>query len=428
MRERIVRVALAAVVLAVVLFGVPLAVAVERTIRSDERSELERSALRAAAAVSPAYRTHDPVELPPSGSEIRVGLYDTSGRLVAGAGPSSARDLLRVTPRRVTQIDTSSDMVVNVPVTSGETVIATVRASSPLSVVRAHVWQAWGIMAAIALVAALCAVTLAAIAARRLTRPLIQLENAATDVGEGNFGVRARLSGVPEIDRAGRALNKTAERIGDLVARERAFSAHASHQLRTPLTRLRLELESALDGNRAALPGATAEAIVSIDHLSRTVDDVLSLARGSAVGGGFDARDLIDDLRDRWHGTLARQDRPLRIAVEDPPRSTASMAAARQIVDVLVDNALKHGQGAVTVRAREMAGALAIDVIDDGRATSVRLPEAGPTVDSTRAGAGGIGLGLACSLARAEGGRVVLANGEPKTRFTVLLPAQPDSM
>lgn len=421
MQKRIVVMALAAVVLAVVLFGVPLAIAVDRTIRADERGELERLAFQAAARVSPTYRTNDMVELPATSSDIQIALYDPAGRLAAGRGP--AHQIIGMDSRKVVDSVTSRDMVVTVPVTSGEQLIAAVRVSSSLSAVQAGVWRAWGVMTGIAVGAILCAVMLAAVAARRLIQPLTRLEVAAHDLGDGNFGVRTRRSGLPEIDRAGAALNKTAERIGELVSRERSFSSHASHQLRTPVTRLRLQLESTLGAGQSVSRARTQEALLSVDHLSRTIDDLLGLARGAGPDrSGFDVQELLDELRDRWHGMLAEQGRPLRIETEDPPEPAASAAAVGQILDVLLDNAVKHGRGVVTVRARSMADALAIDVVDEGRIAGVLPLAPSGSIRRGVVGDGRIGLALACTLAQAEGGRLLQAPDETRTRFTLLLP------
>ncbi len=422
MRRRILTVALSAVFLAVALFGIPLAVAVDRTISSDEQAELERLALRAAVTVSPGYR-RDPVELPPVQPGVDLAVYDVDGGLVAGVGPHALdSDVDLASSRAIVTTQTPGDVVVSVPVTSGENVIAVVRAASARSALRHRIWWAWAGLGGLALVAASCAGALAAAQSRRLSRPLTALEEAATELGDGNFAVRTDRSGVPEIDRAGESLDRTATRLAQLMARERAFSAHASHQLRTPLATLRLQLETGLQSGHEALEAAAVAAIRSADQLEQTIDDVLALARGGdGRGVGFDVESLFDDVRQRWHGTLAAADRPLRLLVDDPVATSASLAATRQIIDVLVDNAYRHGSGAVTLRARETAGALAIDVTDEGRAPTDLADavnrQAAP--DGSRAT---LGLPLARALAEAERGRLLVAEDQPRTHLTLLLP------
>jgi signal transduction histidine kinase len=134
--------------------------------------------------------------------------------------------------------------------------------------------------------------------------------------------------------------------------------------------------------------------------------------------------EVLDDVRQTWHGALAAANRPLRFVVDDDGMSsTASRAATRQILDVLVGNALRHGSGAVTVRARESAGALALDVLDEGAPTDRLLaavagrPQPGH-LDS------GLGLRLARSLAEAEEGRLLIGSEDPPTRVTLLVPAR----
>jgi signal transduction histidine kinase len=250
-----------------------------------------------------------------------------------------------------------------------------------------------------------------------------QLAAAADRLGQGDFAVRAGRGGIPEIDAAAAALDTTAERLGALLQRERAFSAHASHQLRTPLTGLRVQLEAATLTPDADLRAALAEALQSVDQLEQTIDDLLTLARD--VGprpGPLDLRGLFDEVNERWHGPLADTGRPLRTIVQpDLPDATASPAAVRQILDVLVANAVEHGAGRVTVAARAAGGGIAIEVTDEGPGIA---PDAGdvlaPRTDPTTGR--GIGLGLASSLAAAEGGRLLLGHHGPSPIFRLLFP------
>jgi signal transduction histidine kinase len=422
MRRGIIRVAVFAAVLAVLVFGVPLAYVMNRLLLGDEQTELERLALRAAVSVPAAISSGDPVELPRTETAIRLGVYDTTGRRVAGDGPDHAGSQVKQALRgSVSDQGTHRDLIVTVPVSQGERVVAVVRASSPRAAISAQSRDVWAGMVGLALLAFAAAAGLAVVQARRLARPIERLEAVAEELGGGNFSVRAEPSGIEEIDRAATALNKTAERLGDVVSRERAFVSHASHQLRTPLTGLRLTLDTALNTPGADMNQAARTAIQTADHLARTVDDVLSLTRaGVAPSQPLDLTELLSDAEDRWHGLLAAKGRPLRLQLDEPPLATASEAAVRQIVDVLVDNAYRHGRGAVVITAREANEAAAIDVQDDGRTTGVDL-----LPDGASQGAGGqrLGLSLAKRLAEAEGGRLLHARTEDRTRVTLLLPA-----
>jgi signal transduction histidine kinase len=425
MRRGITRVALITAVLAVLVFGVPLAYVMNRLLLGDEQAELERLALRAAVSIpGDVVAGGGPVRLPGTEASMRLGVYDASGRLIAGTGPADmgaqVRQALRGT---VSDQGTDHDLIVAVPVSQGRRVVAVVRASSPRAAIAAQSRDVWAAMVGLALLAFAAAAGLAMVQARRLARPIERLEAAAEQLGGGNFSVRAEPSGIEEIDRVASALNKTAERLGDVVSRERAFASHASHQLRTPLTGLRLTLDTALTTPGADVSQAARSAIQTADELSRTVDDVLSLTRASLEPARpLDLTELLVDAERRWHGLLAADGRPLRLLVHEPPLARASEAAVRQIVDVLIDNAYRHGRGAVIITAREANEAAAVDVQDQGSTTGVDLlPDAAPA----RAWSTGqrLGLSMARRLAEAEDGRLLHARTEDRTRLTLLLPA-----
>jgi signal transduction histidine kinase len=122
------------------------------------------------------------------------------------------------------------------------------------------------------------AVQLARRQARKVSRPLEQLTTAARSLGDGDFTVRTARSGIEEADTLGEVLAATARRLGDLLQRERTFSADAARQLRTPLTALLLGLESALARPDADLRQALGGAVRRAEQLRQTVDDLLVLA------------------------------------------------------------------------------------------------------------------------------------------------------
>jgi signal transduction histidine kinase len=423
MRRRVQQVAVVAALIAVVVFGLPLAVAVRQVYLDDERRELTRVAERAASSVSAeALRGRDPVELPSPERGTTVGIYTAIGIRMDGRGPSHAdAATTRALRGSVTDASTGGELVVAVPVREGERIVGAVRAAAPVRAAMVRAAWTWAAMAGLAVLAVGAAALVARRQSGRLARPLVALATAARTLGDGDFTVRAPRSGVPEIDTAAAALDDTAGRLGGLLERERAFSANASHQLRTPLTGLRLILESASGGGEAELREASGRAIEAADRLERTIDELLALSRaGSSSARPLDVDAVLDDLWNSWVGQLGAGGRALRTARDQElPEAHASSAAVRQILGVLVDNATVHGRGTVTVRARDAGDALAFDVEDEGR---------GPARDSDlfvrgRAPDGhGLGLALARALAEAEGGRLVLSRG---ARFTLVLPEAP---
>jgi signal transduction histidine kinase len=421
-RRRIVGLTVLAAVLATCLFGIPLGIAATRYYVGDERNELERMADTAALAVSgDVTRAGQASVLPHLEHGTEVSVYDQAGALVTGRASHRAGGLVGRTLRgAVASGDVGGRLAVAVPISDGDTVVGAVLATTDRAQVYRRIGASWLGMLALAVVAVAVSWLVARRQAQRLARPLEQLCITAERLGGGDFSVRTQPAGIAEIDTVNASLDRTAERLGSLVERERAFSADASHQLRTPLTGLQLGMEAALAAPDADLRGALRAALDAAQRLDTTVADLLALARDvPADGQPLDVDAFLNGIRARWNGPLARADRPLRIALERPlPGTTMSSAAAEQILDVLLDNALRHGAGAVTVTVRDAEDALAVDVSDEGgplRADPQQLFR-------RRSAAGdGIGLALARRLAESEGGRLVLSSASAP-RFTLFAP------
>ncbi|MEU0927025.1 sensor histidine kinase [Streptomyces malaysiensis] len=427
MRQRVMRVAVVAVLVALVLLATPLALGIQTSFFADERDELERTALAAAVHVPP-FVVGGHVELPPHERGIDVGVYDLSGRLRNGSGPRTADAVARAA-RKGLVVRGRGDhrLVVAVPLSTREQVIGTVRASSSTAEVWRRIVLAWLGLAGIALVALTTAVAVARRQARTLSAPLEALSAKAGAVADGDLTARAEGSAIAEIDRVARTQNTMVEHLTRWLEHERHFSSNASHQLRTALAGLQLGLEAAATGPDAEQRAAVTEALDQVRHLQRTVDEVLRLARATPRPGvpttARPVTEVVEGVERRWHGTFATGGRRLGVAVEPGARGLSIPdRAAEQILDVLLDNALRHGRGTVRVTVRETGGAAAaVDVSDEG---SLKLGgravfERGAT---TSRGGSGIGLTLARELAEAAGGRLTLARSEPTT-FTLLLPA-----
>ena len=419
MRVRIIRLALVAASVALVLFGGPLAVALGQYAFTEERTAMQRIADFAARSV---YEDLDHDQVPrrlPAGRDrtTTVAVYDEDAELIAGQGPPIGdTEVERVLQRGLGHAP-SGELVVVAPVRDGTDVIGVIRVASSPTAVLAGLLPLWLGMLVLAGLVLLAVWFLARRLAERLSRPLEELAHDAGRLGEGDFGVRPAPTGMREVDHVGAALGGTAERLDDLLARERAFSAEASHQLRTPLAGLRLRLESALDTPGGPGRATVTDGLASIDRLERTIDELLLLARERRRGAvPVDVARLLAEAEAEWTERLARDDRSFHTSRQpDLPDPPASAAAVRQIVGVLLDNAWQHGTGTVTLAAREAGpDAVALDVTDEG---------SGLAPEDLAGSRDGLGVALARRLAEAEGGR--LTAGRAPSVVTLLLPLDP---
>jgi signal transduction histidine kinase len=424
-RTRIITLTLLTAMLALGLFGLPLAFGLGHVAVLKEQSSLHRIANFTARSLQDEL-IHDeaPAELPDPPENTDLAFYDADGDLVIGTGPRSGDDLVADSlARSATRSSDERDLVVTVPVTDGHDVVGVVRAATPIGPVYRELVPAWFGMAALAAVVVFAVWLVARRHARRLARPVEELSVTARRLGDGDFSVRSAPVGVREIDAVSNALNSTAGRLDDLLARERAFSADASHQLRTPLAGLRLRLEDALDSPDEDLRQALLDGLAAADRLEQTIDELLLLAREQPDRRGVPVTvaALVHEIEEGWSRRLAAHGRSLIVDVQLPlPNPRASAASTRQEMAVLLDNAEVHGAGTVHVTVREASDAIAIDVSDEGPGILTEqlntLPEASP-------GSGhGIGLALARRLAEADGGRLLFAQSSPPV-FTLLLAA-----
>src|SRR5207302_3335692 len=163
--------------------------------------------------------------------------------------------------------------------------------------------------------------------------------------------------------------NRTAGRLGDLIARERAFTADVSHQLNTPLTSLRLGLEGALLTPGTDTSAALEQAVAEVDRLQNTVVTLLAVARDAdpIARAPCDVAAVCTAEADRHRGPLAALGRPLRVDLDtDLPAARCPADVLAEILAVLLDNARVHGAGTVTVAARQAGTGVVVDVRDEG--------------------------------------------------------------
>jgi methyl-accepting chemotaxis protein len=181
--------------LAVVVFALPLGLAVQRLYRAEAVSALQEDATRVAASV-PDTLTGDSLSaggkrLLATVASTSIGVYDVAGHRMAGAGPARSWLAGKSGAAGVRSGIEGSDLVVIAPVPSDQRTVGSVRASEPFSVVTARVYRAWATMAVLAAAAIAVAAVIAWRQAVRLAAPLERLTRDARALGDGDFTVRA---------------------------------------------------------------------------------------------------------------------------------------------------------------------------------------------------------------------------------------------
>jgi heavy metal sensor kinase len=249
-------------------------------------------------------------------------------------------------------------------------------------------------------------------------RPIETMRRRAADISTTSLDERLPVPPAnDEVSRLGETLNAMLSRLEDGLERERCFVADASHELRTPLALLKAELALALKPGRseAELLSALESAAEQTDRLSHIADDLLLLAR--AEQGGLrlkteqvDLMDVLEDVAGRFRGT-----RQISVAPGDPIVLEADRLRLEQALTNLVDNALRHGEGAITVSAVRQNGTAELHVVDQGPGFGPHfLPQAFERftrADEGREGDGsGLGLAIVATIALAHRGTARAAN------------------
>jgi len=312
-------------------------------------------------------------------------------------------------------------LYVAVPTVSGGAVLGAVRISYPTSEVDNRVRRYWLILLAIAGVVVAAAALAGLLLARWITSPLRGVERAAAAVGRGELGTRAPAAGPPEVRDLALVFNETAAKLQGLLHSQEQFVADASHQLRTPLTALRLRLENLEadtgPGGRESLAGALTE----VERLSGLVEGLLALARSDAsdaVAEPVDLAEIVAGRAEAW--SALAEERGVQLATASAGRAFARTAPARleQVLDNLLSNALEVSPPGATIRLAtgRDGDRVELHVVDEGPGLTPEQRERAFDRfwrgDSSEGGSG-LGLAIVARLVAADGGEVELRAAAP---------------
>jgi signal transduction histidine kinase len=425
-------------VLAVVSLGVPLALSlrdrVNAEVHSQALSQADVVAATSADLLSPPSAAQLGALVRSSGASVRgrVLIVNARGLVVAdSAGSSTLRTSYASRPEiaaalrgREVQTQRASHslgeniLATAVPVLRQGSAIGAVRITQSVAAVQHAVQSTVAKLALVAGTVLLLGLLAGGVIARQVALPLRRLEVAARRVAGGDLSARAVVEGSSEQRSLSASFNEMAHRVQRLIGAQREFVADASHQLRTPLTALRLRLEEARAagagaGVAAELDAGTAE----VDRLAAIVDELLVLSRAEdrqLQGERVDLPDAVRRAMERWHAAAEAREIALRPVGEGSGTAWCARADLDRALDVLIENALRYspaggevtiagGDGRIEVRDRGPGLAPGEEQLVFERFHRGRAGRQGP------AGTG-LGLAIARTLARAWHGDARLGN------------------
>jgi signal transduction histidine kinase len=445
MKKRLLVAMVGLVGVVLIAHDVPLSMHLSQIERDRLTTAIERDAFTIGGKISPALPQSDPERQSSIDAVLAeyaqtkggtIVVVDRNGYLLSStdasitigtdyAGRPEIATALLGDPSSGTRLSNTlggSLVYVAVPVLSGAEVLGAVRITFPKTVLDKSVRdQLQGLLLAAGVSVAM-AIVVALVFARTVSKPLDNLR-ATTDVlASGDLTATAVEEGPGETRQLARSFNAMAKRLGGLIDRQRSFAADASHQLRTPLTALRLRLEQA--GELVSTSPEQAqihidEALNETDRLAHLVEQLLHLARSEGAVLSKEQVDVSEMLTERvreW--TYLAEERGVSIAVQAPTNMSAftNRVALREIVDNYIDNALEVSKdsSSILLVAQQVSGSVEVIVRDEGRGLSAEDQARAfdrfwrTNVDSNRRGGSGLGLAIVAQLAHAAGMTVEL--------------------
>ena len=268
-------------------------------------------------------------------------------------------------------------------------------------------WVGWGVLVlALALLGAYLIVA-------RINRPLRQLAGAAGEIGRGKTPPPVAETGPAEIRTLALAFNRMASDLKRLDEERALLLAGVSHDLRTPLSRIRLGLEMMDDKGDAALKSGMVQDIEDIDAAISQFLDFARVTDGETVLHDADLNAIVREQRDRY----ARAGKHVSARLAPLPPLPLRPLAIQRLIANLMDNALRHGNGEIEVATAGEEGKAVLEVLDRGPGIppgeAERMLQPFTRLNAARSDAGtGLGLAIVDRIARMHGGTVQLLGRE----------------
>ncbi len=413
MRARIVALVGATSSLVLVAFLVPLAILVRSSTadRALGGAVVEAQAMAPTVAQESGDALTQAVRDANAHSAHLMTVFLPDGQVVGAPAPRSAAVSLGSDGQSLTaSTDGGREVIVAVAGLADGT--AVIRTFVPDSELTAGVSRTWLVLGLLGLGLLVVSLLVADLLARLLTRPLTAVAGVAVRLAGGALGARADVEGAAEVRQVSAGLNLLAGRITELLAQERATVADLSHRLRTPLTVLRIDVDSVPE------PELRARLIADLDGVDRTLDDVIRDAERpgrTMVAAECDAAAVVAERVQFWSVVADEDRREVTIAV-DPPHSPVPVRLSRDelaaCLDALIGNVFAHTEAGTPFAVRltsRLAGGAHLVVADDGPG----MP-AGPVLSrgASLGSSTGLGLDIVSKAASRSGGGVTIGRGE----------------
>ncbi|HEV2902092.1 MAG TPA: ATP-binding protein [Gaiellaceae bacterium] len=443
-------------ILVIVALEVPLVLNVSRRVDAEVKAEAAAGAQLVAASAAAELGSRDARDLTRIADSAakesggRVLVVDRQGRVVADSarqtGDYGDRPEIQAAldggisqGRRFSDTLGESVLFTAVPVVVAGDVGGAVRVTQNVDAIDRRVRRDVLGLIGIGLIALVLGLAFAWFLAGTLARPLQRLAATARRVEAGDLGARAEPEGSRENREVAHAFNDMTGRLEQVLVAQREFVANASHQLRTPLTGLRLRLEAASLKAGPELAAELAAAEREVERLARLLTALLTLAREGdrpPARQAISVAEALERARERWDERAAQGGHRLELECHDPGFAAVSDEDLAIVVDNLVENALVYSPdgGTVTLECGRVGSEVVVAVSDEG--PGLEPGEEEQVFERFARGSGGqgspgtgLGLAIVATLARRWGGSARITNGEAGgARAEARFPAAPGSL